>query len=783
MVEVDESAVALRIHVRGVVQGVGFRPFVHRLALRFGLGGWVRNEAGEVRIRLQGPSDGVEGFLEALTAEAPPLARIDAVEVLEAEPGPPEDFRVASSAVASEGRLPVSPDVATCPACLAELGDPPNRRHRHPFVTCTDCGPRFTVIRSMPYDRERTAMAAFDQCPACAAEYGDPSLRRYHSETNSCPRCGPRLWLEEEGGKENDPTTAAHDTLRAAARLLARGGIVAVKGLGGFHLAVDATDEAAVRRLRERKGREGKPLAVMVRNVAEARTLARVNPEEAALMESATSPIVLLLRLPGCPLAPSVAPGLDTVGLMTPCTPLHHLLLEEVDRPLVMTSANASDEPMVRGNAEALEELGGVADAFLLHDREIVTRCDDSVVRFMGPAPVLLRRARGYAPLPVPLPLSSPRPQLAVGPHLKNTFALVHGRDAFVSQHIGDLETRGALRDFRETVHHFRRLFRVEPEIVVRDLHPGYLSTRLARELAEEWGLDAPLPVQHHHAHVAAVAAEHGVEDAVVGVAFDGTGYGEDRAVWGGEILLADLTGFRRKGHLRYGPLPGGEAAVRRPWRTVLGYASLEPEGAEPLARAWENVPSEEVEMVRAQAVAGFNAPRSSSMGRLFDAAAAVLDVRRVSAYEGQAAMELEALARGGTGGRTTPAAGREALPFPFAPGKDGCRIMDPLPLLVALAEGKARGRDPGGLAADFHESVARTTAALVREVCQEEGVGVVVLGGGVFQNALLTPRLTELLELGGLRVLLPRALGPNDGAVSYGQAAVAAARLTGEGS
>lgn len=788
--------VALCLDVRGVVQGVGFRPFVHRLALRFGLTGWVRNEAGAVRIQVQGSADEARDFSRALREEAPPLAVIDAVESREVEAGAYEDFRVVPSAVDSGGRLPVSPDVATCGACLAELRHPSDRRYRYPFITCTDCGPRFTVIRSMPYDRERTSMGAFEQCPACAREYETPSHRRYHSETNSCPRCGPRLWLEGEGatvttgegedadqGKEGTqgrggPVADPGEAVTAAALLLARGKIVAVKGLGGFHLAADATSQKAVERLRSQKGRERKPLAVMVLNLEEARRMARVTPEEAGFLASPRRPILLLPTAPGSPLAPSVAPELDTVGLMLPYTPLHHILLEETGRPLVMTSANATDEPMVRDNDEAREKLNGVADAFLLHDREIVNRCDDSVARFMEGGPVLLRRARGYAPLPVPLPFPSTVPLLAVGPHLKNTFTLVHGRSAFVSQHVGDLETLETLRSFREAMDHARKLFRVEPQIIVRDLHPGYLSTRVALELAEAWGLGTPMAVQHHHAHVAAVAGEHGVEGPVVGVAFDGTGYGEDGAVWGGEILLADLTGFRRVGHLRYGPLPGGEAAIRLPWRTALGYACLEPGSEGLLGRAWQKVAPEEVEIVRAQTVGGVNSPLASSMGRLFDAAAAVLGVRRNTSYEGQAAMELEALARSGAKGRPDLAGGQAVLPFPFDADGEGCRVMDPLPLLKALARGVHEGRSPGEMAAAFHESVARTTAALVRDVCEEEGVGTVALGGGVFQNAFLTPRLVAILEKEGFRVLLPRALGPNDGAVSYGQAVVAAARL-----
>jgi hydrogenase maturation protein HypF len=802
--------IALQLHVRGVVQGVGFRPFVHRLALRHGLGGWVRNEAGEVRIQVQGPVEKVQGFLVSLRSEAPPLARIESLETQATTLEARAEFQVVASPAGSEGRLPVSPDVAICASCERELLDPSDRRFRYPFITCTDCGPRFTVIQELPYDRVRTSMEAFTQCAACAAEYRDPGDRRYHSETNSCPRCGPRIWFEAVGG----PTTGTEDALRMAVRVLASGGILAIRGLGGFHLAVDAGNEDAVRRLRERKGREEKPLAVMARDLTHARALGTVGPEEGRLLVSAERPIVLLRRNPGSGLAPSVAPGLDTVGIMVPYTPLHHLIMEAAAVPLVMTSGNASDEPIATGNQEARDRLGLIADAFLLHDREIVARYDDSVVRMVDGAPAFIRRARGYAPLPVPLPFPCSVPMLGVGPHLKNTFALAHGDSVFVSQHIGDLETLETLEHFREALRRFRTLFRVEPEMVVRDLHPGYLSTRIAREMAEEWGLPEPLGVQHHHAHVAAVAAEHGVEGPVVGVAFDGTGYGDDGAVWGGEILVADLEGYRRAGHLRYAPMPGGEAAIRQPWRMALGYASLEGEagpvsgwggGAVP-GRALEGVPEGDVELAVMQIRRSINTPLTSSMGRLFDAASAVLGVRRHAEYEGRAAMELEAVASGGlrpgwAGGRNAvlpwpsgghsldPGPGGEhhaggmSLCFPFQRSEGGAWVMDPVPLLVGLGEEIRRGGRVAELAAAFHETVAATTAALVTEVCREEWLDTVALGGGVFQNALLTGLLAQRLRDLGLRVLFPRALGPNDGAISYGQVAVAAARLRSGGS
>lgn len=760
--ELPGGCVAVQITVRGVVQGVGFRPFVHRLAMRYGLGGWVRNESGDVRIRAEGSADGVRGLLEALRAEAPPLARIDALEVERVESQRLRDFRIATSAEQADRRLPVSPDAAICRACEAEIFDPENRRYRYPFTTCTDCGPRFTVIEAMPYDRERTSMRAFEQCPACAAEYLTPTERRYHSQTNACPECGPSVWLVS-GGR---PLAQGEEAFGQAARLLRAGGTLAVRGLGGFHLAADATNETAVRRLRRRKRREAKPLAVMVRGVAEAERLGLVGPSERTLLGGRERPIVLLPRRQGSGLAPSISPGLETVGVMTAYTPLHHLLLEAVGRPLVMTSGNASEEPIATDNSEALERLQTIADAFLLHDREIVARYDDSVVRVVDGSPLFLRRARGYAPLPLRLPVPAPRPLLAVGPHLKNTFALARGREAYVSQHIGDLENLETLEHFRASLDRFRRLFRIEPEVAVRDLHPGYLSTRVAEEL----GLPL-LAVQHHHAHVAAVLAEHGETGPVVGLACDGTGYGDDGRVWGAEVLVAGLGGYRRAGHFRYVPLPGGERAVRRPWRVAVGWLALEP-GAEPAFRlAFDGVPERERAVAETQARRGLNAPLASSLGRLFDAAAAVLGVRRVCDYEGQAAMELETLA-GDVPGR----------PLPFPVREEEGWFLDPLPLLVALGERRLAGEDLPGLAARFHEGVADGLARAAERACGESGLRSVALGGGCFQNARLLVTLRRRLTAAGLRVMVPVALSPNDGSIAYGQAAVAAARLQRDG-
>ncbi len=582
---VAESPLAARsLRITGVVQGVGFRPFIHRLAMRHGIAGSVRNVGGEVEIIAEGPASAVAAFIAAIRPEAPPLARIEQIEVRDDEPAARTAFSIGESSDPVGRRQPVSPDVAVCAACLRELTDPADRRYRYPFITCTDCGPRFTVIEAMPYDRQRTTMRHFPLCAACAREYRAPGDRRYHSETNSCPDCGPRLWFEPErsGRNGDDPITVAAD-------LLTHGGIVAVRGLGGFHLAVDARNEAAVARLRERKHRVAKPLAVMVSGIDQARRLAVIESDEASWLESAARPVVVVRRRPDADLAPSVAPGLDSVGLLLPSTPVHHLLLDAFAGPLVMTSGNSTDEPIAIGNDEARTRLGAIADGFLLHDRDIVSRYDDSVVRLAASAPVLLRRARGLAPLPCTLPVAANRQLFATGADLKNTFALADGPRVYVSQHIGDLEHFETVAAFSEALDRFRRLFEIAPELVAHDLHPGYHSTRIALAL----GLPA-IAVQHHHAHIAAVMAEHGVVEPVIGVAYDGTGHGTDGAVWGAEILHADLNGFERLAHLRYAPLPGGDLAARQPWRAALGMLSLAPEAAAAFALAFEPVAARE---------------------------------------------------------------------------------------------------------------------------------------------------------------------------------------------
>lgn len=758
---------AKRVRVEGLVQGVGFRPFIHRLAMQHQLGGWVRNTSGAVEIHVEGEADAIERFLRDLREDAPVLARIETVDAHDVALEGFTAFEVRTSASSMNNRLPVSPDVAMCEHCARELSDRANRRYRYPFITCTDCGPRFTVIEAMPYDRERTTMRAFIQCASCLREYTTPGDRRYHSETNSCPECGPSLWLELTGSVARVANGEA--ALLQAAERLRNGAIVAVRGLGGFQLAVDATNADAVNRLRSRKHREGKPLAVMMPSLVEARRFVHVSATEADLLCSAAAPIVTC-QVRGSraetSLAPNVAPGLAQVGIMLAYTPLHLLLLEAAGVPLVMTSGNLSEEPIATEIDEARDRLSLIADAFLLHDREIVARYDDSVIRVVDETPVFLRRARGYAPLPIDLPVESPVPLLAVGPHLKNTFTLLHGRRAYISQHVGDLENLETLEHFRAARERFETLFQIRPEAVVRDMHPAYLSTRLALES----GLAPVIAVQHHHAHIAAVMAEHGRTEPVIGVAYDGTGYGDDGNVWGSEILFADLAGYQRLGHLRYAPLPGGDIAARAPWRVALGYFSLGPcaqEGSRTLLPA---INGRERSVAEQQLQHSINAPLASSMGRLFDAAAAVLGIRFQSRYEGQAAMELEALA-----------ADRRAIPLPWRLTSDpGGLVFDPMPLLCALAARVNGGENPALLAASFHETIVAATTELVARASDMTGSRTAALGGGCFQNARLLSSLRRALQNRGFEVLIPRQLSPNDGAVSLGQAAIAAAQLAG---
>ncbi len=754
------------IRVEGVVQGVGFRPFVYSLATRLGLAGWVGNDVDGVFAEVEGPAEHIRDFLAALERDAPPLAQVERVSAQPMTPDGRPGFAIVASDMAGRRRALVSADSATCADCLRELADPADRRSGYPFINCTNCGPRFTIVRDVPYDRPLTTMAGFAMCAACAAEYHDPANRRFHAQPVCCPACGPRLTLLAADGTElASPEGTPEGPLAGAVAALAGGLVLAVKGLGGYHLAVDAASEKATALLRARKHREDKPFAVMVADVAGARALCEVDDLAASMLTSARRPIVLLRRRAAAPggdlLAAAVAPGNRQLGLMLPYTPLHHLLLRDFGRPMVLTSGNVSDEPIAYQDGDALARLGSIADAFLTHDRPIHIRTDDSVVRPFRGREAVLRRSRGYVPEPLAVATRFVRPVLACGAELKNTFCLGRGDRAFLSQHVGDLENYETLRSFTEGIGHLRRLFDVEPQIVAHDLHPEYLSTKYA--LGQD---DCVLAgVQHHHAHIASCLADNGEAGPVIGVAFDGTGYGTDGTIWGGEFLLADLADAERAGHLAGVPMPGGAAAIRQPWRMAAAYLDAAfpgglPAGLDVAARnsgAWPDV----LTLARR----GVNAPQTSSAGRLFDAVAALLGVRDCINYEGQAAVELEQLA-----------ATSRHDPYPAAITRDEPLTVAGSDLIRAAATDLLAGVPREVIGARFHRGVA----AMIGEVCgllsDRSGLGTVALSGGVFQNLLLLGTVVDLLEGRGFRVLTHSRVPPNDGGISLGQAVVAAA-------
>ncbi len=743
-----------RVRVEGTVQGVGFRPFVFRVATELGLAGWVLNDARGVLVEVEGDRPAVEAFLARLSSDPPPLAVVERVTEEEAEPLGEEGFGIVESDAGGEPRAAVSPDIATCEDCLEEIRDPADRRHRYPFTNCTNCGPRFTIVRGVPYDRPLTTMASFEMCPRCRAEYEDPLDRRFHAQPNACPDCGPSLRLADPSGRTvaegNEPA------LEATVTALAEGRIVAVKGVGGFHLACRADDEGAVAELRGRKHREDKPFALMAPSLEAALDLVELDDHSGALLTSRERPIVIAPRVEGARVAESVAPSTHELGVMLPYSPLHHLILGDCGAPLVMTSANVSDEPIAYRDEDALERLGSIADLFLLHDRPIHTRTDDSVVRVAGDGVLFLRRSRGY--VPAGLPLRVPHPMLACGAELKCTFAVAKGDRAWVGHHIGDLKNYETLRSYQEGIEHFERLFAVVPELVAHDLHPEYLSTKYA---LEREGVET-IGVQHHHAHLASCLAEHREEGPAVGAIFDGTGLGTDGAIWGGEILAGDAVGFERLGHLRTVPMPGGERAIRQPWRMACAWL-LETLGSDPPIppRIAGELDSGEWETVSRLAESGLASPQTSSAGRLFDAVAAICGIRTEVNYEGQAAVELEAAADRGE---------RGAYPLP------GAAVLDARETIRAVLADLGAGVPIPTVAARFHNGIAAGTAAACVEAASTAGVGLVVLSGGVFQNRLLLERTTAILEQGGLRVLVPRLLPPNDGGIALGQLAIAAA-------
>jgi hydrogenase maturation protein HypF len=778
-----------QIRVRGLVQGVGFRPTVWRLACELGLGGDVRNDGTGVLIRLWGEAATRDDFCERLRSESPPLARIQSIErtALTASPEA-AGFRILASA-AGAVQTGIVPDAATCAACTAEIADPDNRRFRYPFTNCTHCGPRLSIVRGIPYDRATTSMAVFPMCRDCAREYEDPADRRFHAQPNACPVCGPRAWVEDRQGHRLDPAAArARDAVELASRLLRDGRILAIKGIGGFHLACDACDEASVAELRARKRRYRKPFALMARDLDVIRAYCRVDDREAALLQDAAAPVVLLQIGGDRRVARSVAPGQRTLGFMLPYSPLHRLLLDGWDRPLVMTSGNLSEEPQCIANAEAEDRLRLLADVFLLHDREIVNRVDDSVMRVIDGAPRLLRRARGYAPQPIALPrgLEDAPPVLALGGELKSTICLVQHGQAILSQHLGDLEDARTFAEYERTVELYSRLFGHSPECLVVDLHPGYRPTRFGRAWASRAGLSLAA-VQHHHAHIAAVLADNGwPADAgpVLGIALDGLGYGDDGTLWGGELLLADYAGFERLAHLAAAAMPGGTRAILEPWRNTV--AQLQAHlGLDAFARDWADLElyrylaGKPTGIVASMMASGVNSPLSSSCGRLFDAVAAAIGLCRDRAsYEGEAAIELEALVDDRAASRPAGPTSGDGYPFAVRPGLP--QVLDPAPLWPALlADLRAgAGAGAGEIAARFHRGLADAMAALAGDLAAARGVGTVAMSGGVLQNRTLAERMASQLRQRGLEVLQHCQVPANDGGLALGQACVGAMRI-----
>jgi len=770
-----------RISVRGIVQGVGFRPFVYRLAVKHNLKGYVYNTSEDVKIEVEGELEAIKQFQLELGIEAPPLAHIEGVAVTHYPPTGYKNFEIRPS-IAEEGKYQlISPDIATCQACLSELLNPSDRRYRYPFTNCTNCGPRFTIIEDIPYDRPETTMRYFQMCSQCQAEYENPLDRRFHAQPNACPKCGPKVKLVDNQGKR----VAGSDALASASQLLKKGKIVAVKGLGGFLLACDASNEAAVKTLRERKRRSSKPFAIMVNNVNEIKKHCYVSPEEEELLTCPQSPIVLMKWKAGSSVSREVAPNLEYLGIMLPYTPLHHILLKDTELPLVMTSGNLSEEPIAKDNNEALKRLSGIADYFLIHNRDIYSRYDDSVAIVERGTSQLVRRARSYAPYPIHLTFKC-RQVLACGAEMKNTFCLTRDNYAFLGQHIGDMENMETLEHFDNTISLYKRLFRIEPEIIAYDLHPDYLSTKYAQELSKSSNIKL-IPVQHHHAHIASCMADNKLESSVIGVAFDGTGMGSDGYIWGGEFLVADYCSFDRVGHLEYLPLPGGDAAIKRPYRTAVGYVlsllgkdtlrAIIASGAKHPRVAFIGEVSEiEIGIIKHQIESGLNSPLTSSMGRLFDAVSALMNIRGEIDYEGQAAVELEMAAYACHYEEHSDEAisnDKESYPYRIIVD-EGMRIVQLRDLLSAIIEDLDQGVSSGRISVRFHNTIARMTDEMCRLIADETGINRVVLSGGVFQNRLLLRKIIKLLENSGFQVFTHKQAPCNDGGISLGQAVVA---------
>lgn len=762
MTEVSMLELA-RINARGVVQGVGFRPFVYRLASKYNLKGWVYNTSEDVKIEVQGERKGIECFLLELQDNAPPLARIEDISATYHLPADYTTFEIRRSTAEKNKYQLISPDIATCQACLKEIFDPEDRRYHYPFTNCTNCGPRFTIIEDIPYDRPNTTMRSFKMCPECQVEYDNPLDRRFHAQPNACPECGPILELVNAHGDR----MACSDIITTAAQLLRSGKIIAIKGLGGFLLACDATNEKVVELLRYRKRRPAKPLAIMVADIDEAKRHCYVSEGEEKLLTSPQSPIVLMRWKPDSTVSQAVAPNLKYLGGMLPYTPLHHILLKETKLPLIMTSGNLSEEPIAKDNDEAIRRLSGIADYFLIHNRNIYAKYDDSVTIIEGDNIQLTRRARGYAPYPVHLTFKA-KQVLGCGAQLKNTFCLTKDNYAFLSQHIGDMENLETMEHFENTLNLYKKLFRIKPEIIAYDLHPEYLSTKYALELAGQFSNIKFTPIQHHHAHIVSCMVDNGVDAPVIGVALDGTGYGSDGHVWGAEFLVADYHNFKRMGHLQYLPLPGGEAAIKRPYRTAIGYLlNLLGENAlgSDLAflRAIDNT---EVELLKRQIQTGLNTPLTSSMGRLFDAVSALIGLRGEIDYEAQAAIELEMIAYDAVGET-------KAYPFPIIE-QNGENILNLRELFSAIISDLKRKNSKANISAKFHNGLSQAILQMCQIISHESGKTQVALSGGVFQNRLLLRKVISNLSSAGFTVLTHSQVPCNDGGISLGQAVIA---------
>jgi len=751
----------LKISIRGLVQGVGFRPFIYQLAIKYNLKGWVCNTSADVKIEVEGERTSLEQFLAELETLAPPPAHIEDILVTSEPPAGYERFEIQGS-ISEKGKYQlVSPDIATCSDCLKEILSPGDRRYRYPFTNCTNCGPRFTIIEDIPYDRPRTTMRNFKMCPQCQKEYDDPLNRRFHAQPNACPHCGPRLQLADSTGapvSESDPLTAV-------SRLLKEGKIIAIKGLGGFLLACDANNEKAVSLLRERKRRPSKPLAVMMATLKEVRQHCLVSSTEEELLTSPQCSIVLLRRKTESSISSLVAPRVNYLGVMLPYTPLHHVLLAETGLTLVMTSGNLSEEPIARDNDEAVRRLKGIADYFLLHNRDIYSRYDDSVTMVETDKPQMVRRARGYAPYPVHLPFKA-KQILACGAELNNTFCLTRDEYAFLSQHIGDMENLETMEHFETTIELYKRLFRVQPEIIAYDMHPEYLSTKYAKAMDNDAADITFVPVQHHHAHLVSCLVDNGLMEPVIGVALDGTGFGTDGCIWGGEFLVVNCQGFNRLGHLQYVPLPGGAAAIKKPYRMAISYLlSLVGEDVMNQRLSFlSRIDSLELGIIRKQIERRINLPLTSSCGRLFDAVSALVGVRDRIDYDAQAAIELEMVADESETG---------SYPFSIIE-QDGINIVRLGELFSAIVIDLGKKVSPASISMKFHRTVAQMVTQMCQRLSRRTGINKVALSGGVFQNRLLLRLTTAALEDAGFGVLTHGKVPANDGGISLGQAVIA---------